>query len=101
MLILKYSDSRIMAIHKQYEEGVPVLVSCSEHGTSLAQLRAKFGGMNTPMVRRLKELEDENRPDNGPEYVSQALVSWANDNTITLMYIQPGKSHSGCLCRGV
>ncbi len=32
------------------------------------------------------------RLDNGPEYISQALVDWANSNRITLMYIQPGKS---------
>jgi putative transposase len=31
------------------------------------------------------------RCDNGPEYISQKLVEWANDRQITLMYIQPGK----------
>lgn len=31
------------------------------------------------------------RCDNGPEYISQTLVSWANQHQITLMYIQPGK----------
>jgi len=31
------------------------------------------------------------RLDNGPEYIAQALVDWANDRRITLMYIQPGK----------
>ncbi len=31
------------------------------------------------------------RCDNGPEYISQGLVGWANENQITLMYIQPGK----------
>merc|ERR1711941_176857 len=31
------------------------------------------------------------RCDNGPEYISQKLVDWANDQKITLMYIQPGK----------
>ncbi|EED31984.1 integrase, catalytic region [gamma proteobacterium NOR5-3] len=31
------------------------------------------------------------RCDNGPEYISQALVAWANQQRITLMYIQPGK----------
>lgn len=27
----------------------------------------------------------------GPEYIALALVDWANDRRITLMYIQPGK----------
>ena len=31
------------------------------------------------------------RLDNGPEYIAQALVDWANARRITLMYIQPGK----------
>ena len=31
------------------------------------------------------------RCDNGPEYIAQSLVDWANKNRITLMYIQPGK----------
>lgn len=31
------------------------------------------------------------RCDNGPEYISQALVHWANEHRITMIYIQPGK----------
>ncbi|EAQ97039.1 Transposase [Congregibacter litoralis KT71] len=31
------------------------------------------------------------RLDNGPEYIAQALIDWANKRQITLMYIQPGK----------
>ena len=31
------------------------------------------------------------RCDNGPEYLSQTLVEWANKHRITLLYIQPGK----------
>ncbi len=31
------------------------------------------------------------RCDNGPEYISQTLVSWAEKNGIFLQYIQPGK----------
>jgi len=31
------------------------------------------------------------RCDNGPENLSSALVNWANEHQITMMYIQPGK----------
>jgi putative transposase len=31
------------------------------------------------------------RCDNGPEYISNELVRWANSQQITLLYIQPGK----------
>lgn len=31
------------------------------------------------------------RCDNGPEYISQKLVDWANSQKITLIYTQPGK----------
>jgi putative transposase len=31
------------------------------------------------------------RCDNGPENLSSALVKWANEHQITMMYIQPGK----------
>lgn len=31
------------------------------------------------------------RVDNGPEYLSETLVSWASKHQITLSYIQPGK----------
>ena len=31
------------------------------------------------------------RCDNGPEYISQKLVDWAEKQRITLLYIQPGK----------
>ena len=31
------------------------------------------------------------RCDNGPEYISQRLIDWANGQRITLLYIQPGK----------
>lgn len=58
------SDSQIMAILKQAEEGIPVLELCCEPGMSSASFykwRAKYGGMDASMVSRLKELEDENR----------------------------------------
>lgn len=60
----RYSDSQILAILKQNEAGVAVSDLCREHGMSSAQFykwRAKFGGMDASMMKRLKELEDENR----------------------------------------
>jgi putative transposase len=60
----RFSDSQIMAILKQAESGVPVPELCREHGMSSASFykwRAKFGGMDTSMIKRMKELEDENR----------------------------------------
>ena len=60
----KYSDSQIMAILKEAEAGTPVPELCREHGMSSATFykwRAKYGGMDASMIKRLKELEDENR----------------------------------------
>ncbi|GAB3346606.1 hypothetical protein GCM10027512_19070 [Chromohalobacter beijerinckii] len=60
----RFTDSQIMAILKQAESGVPVPDLCREHGMSSASFykwRAKYGGMDTSMMKRLKELEDENR----------------------------------------
>lgn len=60
----KYSDSQILAILKQNEAGVPVPELCREHGMSSATFykwRAKYGGMDASLMKRMKELEDENR----------------------------------------
>ena len=59
----RYSDSQIMAILKQNENGVSVPDLCREHGMSTAMFykwRAKFGGMDASMMKRLKELGAEN-----------------------------------------
>lgn len=61
----RFSDSQILAILKQAElSGTPIANLCREHGISNAcfyQWRSKFGGMDASMMKRLKELEDENR----------------------------------------
>ena len=60
----RYSDSQILAILNQSEAGTPVPELCREHGMSSATFykwRAKYGGMDAPLMARLKELEDENR----------------------------------------
>ena len=61
----RFTDSQIMAVLKQAEAGVAVPEICREHGISSATFykwRAKFGGMDVPMMSRMKELEEENRP---------------------------------------
>lgn len=60
----KFTDSQIMAALKQAEAGIPVPQICRELGISSAKFykwRAKYGGMDTSMMTRMKELEDENR----------------------------------------
>jgi putative transposase len=60
----RYTDSQILSILKQAENGVPVTELCREHGMSSAAFykwRAKFGGMDASMMARMKELEQENR----------------------------------------
>ena len=49
---------------KSRYSGTPVPALCREHGLSSATFykwRAKFGGMDASMMKRMKELEDENR----------------------------------------
>lgn len=52
-----------MAVLQRVEVGLPVHEICRELGISSATFykwRAKFGGMDTSMVARMKELEIEN-----------------------------------------
>ena len=60
----RFTDSQIIAILKQAEDGSPVPELCREHGISNATFykwRSKFGGVDASLMARLKELEDENR----------------------------------------
>ncbi len=59
----KFSDTQIISILKQGEAGLPVPDICREHGISSATFykwRAKYDGLDVPMMSRLKELEAEN-----------------------------------------
>ena len=60
----RFTDRQILAILKQAEGGLPVPELCREHGMSSASFyewRAKYGGMDASLMKRMKELEDENR----------------------------------------
>jgi len=64
MKISKFSDSQIIGFLKQQEAGVVVAQLCREHGFSAATFykwRSKYGGMDVSLMRRIKDLEDENR----------------------------------------
>lgn len=59
----KFTDSQVMAILKQAESGRSVPEICRENNISSATFykwRSKYGGMELPMITRLKELEIEN-----------------------------------------
>jgi putative transposase len=59
----KFTDSQVMEALKRAEAGVSVPEVCRELGISSATFykwRAKYGGMDTPMISRMKELELEN-----------------------------------------
>jgi putative transposase len=59
-----FTDSQIMAILKQADNGVPIPELCREHGMSSSSFykwRTKYGGMDASLMTKMKELEDENR----------------------------------------
>lgn len=59
----RFTESQIVSILKQQEAGSRVIDICREHGISDATFynwKAKYGGMDTSQLRRLRELEEEN-----------------------------------------
>jgi putative transposase len=59
----KFTDSQIMDALKRVDVGLAVPEVCRELGISTATFykwRAKYGGMDTSMMARMKELEAEN-----------------------------------------
>lgn len=60
----KFSDAQKAFVLKQVEDGVPVAEVCRKAGISQATFfnwKKKYGGMLPNEMRRLKQLEDENR----------------------------------------
>jgi putative transposase len=59
----RFTDSQIVDSLKRVESGLGVPDLCREMGVSTATFykwRAKYGGMDTSMMARMKELETEN-----------------------------------------
>ena len=60
----KFSETQIIQILKQGESGSKVADLCREHQISPAtyyKWKAKYGGMEISEVKRMRELEEENR----------------------------------------
>ena len=60
----RFSESQIVRVLKEVEGGRTVVEVCREYAVSTATYhnwKAKYGGMEMSDIRRLKELEDENR----------------------------------------
>ena len=60
----KFSETQIISILKAVEAGRSVRDVCREHEVSEAtyyKWKSKYGGMQASDIKRLRELEDENR----------------------------------------
>ena len=60
----RFTETQIVAILNEADAGVQVKEICRKHGISDATYynwKSKFGGMEASDVKRLKELEEENR----------------------------------------
>ncbi len=60
----RYSEEQIVGVLKEADAGIPVSEVCRKYGISDATYynwKAKYGGMAASDVKRLKQLEDENR----------------------------------------
>jgi putative transposase len=60
----RYSDEQVIRVLKELDSGKKVKDVCRAHGVTeqtVYRWRNKYGGMEVPELRRLKELEEENR----------------------------------------
>jgi putative transposase len=60
----RYTEEQIIAVLKEGQSGVPTAELSRKHGVSDATIykwKSKFSGMEVSDVRKLRQLEDENR----------------------------------------
>lgn len=61
---VRFTESQIVKILKDFESGIDAQTLCREHGISKATFynwRKKYSGMESSELKRLKDLEEENR----------------------------------------
>jgi putative transposase len=60
----RFTETQILNILKEAEAGVPVADLCRQYGfgkSTFYKWKSKYGGMDASALRRMKELEEENR----------------------------------------
>lgn len=60
----KYTDEQKLGILKELDAGVPIKELCRKYGISDGAIyywKSKMGGMCTSDIKRMRQLEDENR----------------------------------------
>lgn len=60
----QFTEEQILGVLRQVEGGRTIADVCREHGISDAtyhRWKGKYGGLEVNQLRRLKQLEDENR----------------------------------------
>ena len=60
----QFTEEQILGVLKQVEGGRTIADVCREHGISDAtyhRWKGKYGGLEVSQLRRLKQLEEENR----------------------------------------
>lgn len=75
----RHSETEMVNAVRQLEGGVSAELVAREHGisrTSLYKWKSKYSGMDVSQVKRLKELEEENRK------LKQMYADLALDNQI-------------------
>lgn len=62
----RFSDEQIIGFLPEAEACMPIKDLCRQHRSSESWSylwRSKFGGMSSPDAKRLKDLEEENTPE--------------------------------------
>lgn len=60
----RFSEAQILSILKELETGIPIADIVRKHGvgeSTIYNWRSRYGGMNDSEIKRLKQLEEENR----------------------------------------
>ncbi len=73
-----YSEEQIIAILRVVEAGQTVAEVCRQHGiseTTYYRWKAQYGGLEVSQLRRLRQLEEENRK------LKQIVAELTLDNT--------------------